>query len=52
MTIDSYGQELVIKDLQFEDMGQYVCMGKNSATPRVISRKFNIEVQGEPFTFY
>ena len=42
---ESYGQELVIDDVQFEDAGTYQCGGINTETTSAVRRSFNVEVQ-------
>ena len=42
---ESFGQELVIENIQFEDAGKYECMGINEETSTPIRRSFNLKVQ-------
>ena len=42
---DSYGQELIIENVQFEDAGTYQCGGINTETSSAVRRSFNVDVQ-------
>ena len=42
---ESFGQELVIENIQFEDMGKYECQGINEETSIPIRRSFDVKVQ-------
>ena len=43
---ESFGQELVIEDVQFEDMGRYECWGNNDEAQTPIRRSFDLSVEG------
>ena len=43
---ESFGQELVIENVQFEDMGQYECQGINEEAFIPIRRSFSLVVEG------
>ncbi|KAI0242499.1 Neuroglian [Lamellibrachia satsuma] len=43
--IDSYGQELIIENVQFEDAGTYQCGGINTETSSAVRSSFNVEVE-------
>lgn len=42
---ESFGQELVIENIQEEDAGKYECMGINEETSTPIRRSFDLKVQ-------
>ena len=42
---ESYGQELVIDNVQFDDAGTYQCGGINTETTSAVRYSFNVEVQ-------
>ena len=42
---ESFGQELVIENIQYQDAGKYECMGINEETSTPIRRSFDLKVQ-------
>ena len=42
---ESFGQELVIENIQFEDAGKYECLGINEETSTPVRRSFDLKVQ-------
>ena len=44
---ESFGQELVIEDVQFEDEGKYECQGINEQAQTPIRRSFDLSVEGK-----
>ena len=51
----SFGQEIVIRDVDHSDKGQYECFADNRAVSDPVSREFTVHVeckcQGVTFTF-
>ncbi|XP_076448295.1 neuroglian-like [Babylonia areolata] len=45
----SFGQELVIENLQFDDAGTYRCWATNSVTPTRVERTINVRVESRPY---
>ncbi|KAH9489612.1 hypothetical protein Btru_037521 [Bulinus truncatus] len=45
----SFGQELMIKNLQFEDAGTYACWATNSVSEERLYRTFNIRINDKPY---
>ena len=45
--IESYGQELVIDDIEYEDGGTYECQGINTETQVPVLRSFSIAIECE-----
>ena len=43
---ESFGQELVIEDVQYEDEGKYECQGINDQAQSPIRRSFDLEIEG------
>ena len=43
---ESYGQELVIENLQFEDEGDYECQGINDDASVPIRKSFILSIEG------
>ncbi len=52
MREESFGQELVIIDVQFEDAGKYECQGYNEESTTPIRRSFELKVEGTVLLFY
>ena len=42
---DSFGQELVIENIDFADAGKYECEGINEISPVPIRRSFSLSVE-------
>ena len=42
---DSFGQELVVENIQFEDQGKYECQGINDESQVPIRRSFDLSVE-------
>lgn len=42
--------ELIIRDVQYEDAGEYKCEATNIHTPKPISMTFNLKVEGKQDT--
>jgi len=46
---ESFGQELVIENVQYEDIGRYECQGINDEAQVPIRRSFDLSVEAAPF---
>jgi receptor-type tyrosine-protein phosphatase zeta len=46
---DSFGQELVFRDVEFSDAGQYECEGKNDLSANPVTKPFSLRVESKPF---
>ena len=46
--MESFGQDLVINDVQYEDAGRYECQGINDEAVNPIRRSFELSVQSAP----
>ena len=42
---ESFGQELVIEDIQFEDQGKYECVGINDGSDVPLRKSFDLSVE-------
>ena len=42
---ESFGQELVIEDVQYEDAGKYECLGINDEAQTPIRRSFDLAIE-------
>ena len=42
---ESFGQELVIENVQFEDEGKYECQGYNQESTIPVRRSFDLKVE-------
>ncbi|KAK7102380.1 neuroglian-like isoform X2 [Littorina saxatilis] len=47
--IQSFGQELMIQDLQFDDAGNYECWATNTNTQTRVQRTVTIRVESRPY---
>ena len=45
--IDSFGQELIIENVQYENAGKYECQGINDEAMTPIRRSFDLRVECE-----
>ena len=45
MREESFGQELVVADIQYEDAGEYECQGINEEITKPIRRSFSLTVE-------
>ncbi len=48
---ESFGQELVIENIQFEDVGKYECQGINDDTSVPIRRSFDLAIEGDSIAY-
>ena len=49
---ESFGQELVIEQVQFEDAGKYECQGINEETSVPLRRSFDLSIEGKSVKSY
>lgn len=51
-SLESFGQELVIYNINYEDAGQYECTGKNTETGFPATKVFTVTVECKALTVF
>ncbi|CAC5396287.1 NRCAM [Mytilus coruscus] len=49
MEVSEHGQELIIKDLEFADKGEYECSATNDVTSTPVVATFTLQVEARPY---